>query len=221
MIVMPANNSKWQVHYWQGKYGGLGHLYSLGSQRGPYQHLPYALDNGRFPCYSTGKEWKIEEYRKLLAFAAEAQQKPMWALVPDVVTDPVKTLEEWREYAPVVRFHLPSVPLAFAAQDGHTVRDIPEDADVVFLGGSTEWKRANIATFCSAFKRVHIGRINTYKWLRVCADSGAESCDGTGWFRGDKEQLAGLERFLQEQHGGRTVTQQTIDFAAARDAVSK
>lgn len=45
----------------------------------------------------------------------------------------------------------------------------------------------------------HIERINTYRWHRVCADAGAESVDGTGWFRGDKEQLEGLRRFLAEQ----------------------
>jgi hypothetical protein len=27
-------------------------------------------------------------------------------------------------------------------------------------------------------------------------EAGAESCDGTGWFRGDQDQLAGLERYL-------------------------
>ena len=215
-MVMPANNGKWQVHYWQGKYGGLGHLYSPDSQRGPYPHLPYALDNGRFPCYSSGKPWRLEGWRKLMTFAAEAQQKPRWALVPDVVAEPMATLQEWKEYAPIVKFYLPSVPLAFAAQDGHTIRDVPEDADVVFVGGSTEWKRENIKIFCDNFKRVHVGRINTYKWLRYCSECGAESCDGTGWFRGDKEQLAGLERFLCEQHeGGHGMIQETIDFGAA------
>ena len=27
MTVMPANNTYWLVSYWQGLYGGLGHLY--------------------------------------------------------------------------------------------------------------------------------------------------------------------------------------------------
>ena len=29
-------------------------------------------------------------------------------------------------------------------------------------------------------------------------DAGAESCDGTGWFRGDRKQLDGLEKYLDE-----------------------
>ena len=35
MLVMPANNGKWQVHYWQGLYGGLGHLYGPGRTFAP------------------------------------------------------------------------------------------------------------------------------------------------------------------------------------------
>lgn len=58
MIVMPGNWSKSTIHYWAGRYpDALGHLYSPGSQRGPYGHLPYALDNGRFSCWSKGVEW--------------------------------------------------------------------------------------------------------------------------------------------------------------------
>jgi hypothetical protein len=205
MLVMPANNTKWQVHYWQGKFGSLGHLYSIGgSLRGPYPHLPYALDNGRFPAWSSGKEWSEAEYFDLLAkvrtaYSENGHQKPLWALVPDVVADKDATMAEWDKWASVVRHELPGVCLAFAAQDGMTPDDVPADAEVVFLGGSDDFKRPAIAEWCKVFPRVHVGRINTYKWLVHCYESGAESCDGTGWFRGDKKQLAGLEQFLYEQ----------------------
>ena len=194
---MPSNNSKWQVHYWQGKYGGLGHLYSLDGKRGPYPHLPYALDNGRYPAFSSGKVWDYDKYILLLDWAKLADIQPMWALVPDIVGDPEGTLEEWGKWSGLLKEY--GFPLAFAAQDGHTPSDIPEDAEVVFIGGTTKWKRENIKTFCDAFPRVHVGRINTYKWVRYCHDAGAESCDGTGWFRGNKDQLAELERYLSEE----------------------
>ena len=29
--------------------------------------------------------------------------------------------------------------------------------------------------------------------------AGAESCDGTGWFRGCQRQLAGLKKYLKER----------------------
>lgn len=199
MLVMPANNSKWQVHYWAGKYGNLGHLYSIGSHRGPFPHLPYALDNGRFPAWSSGKEWDREAYIGLLQWARDAHIQPLWALVPDVVADAAATFREWEAWSAVVRGFLPNVPLAFAAQDGMRPDDVPPEAGVVFLGGSTEWKRQAIRPWCERHQRVHVGRINTYKWLVECHNAGAESCDGTGWFRGCTKQLAGLEQYLQEQ----------------------
>lgn len=38
----------------------------------------------------------------------------------------------------------------------------------------------------------------------VAHDAGAESCDGTGWFRGDQKQLSGLRRYLYESVAGRS-----------------
>ena len=199
MIVMPSNNCKWQVHYWQGVYGGLGHLYSIGGFRGPYPHLPYALDNGRFPAWSSGKEWSEADYLKLLDKASGAARAPMWALVPDVVGDRPGTLREWAEWAPRLRTR--GWPLAFAAQDGMTPDDVPDDADVVFLGGTTEWKQSVIVPWCARFARVHVGRVNTPDMLRYCSEAGAEPCDGTGWFRDPTrtKRIGGLERFLREQ----------------------
>lgn len=201
MIVMPSNNSRHQVHYWQGKYGGLAHLYSIGGKRGPYEHLPYALDNGRYPCFSNGKKWREDEYFDLLEFAKSSTLKPMWALVPDSVGNPRGTLKEWDKWFPIVREY--GFRCAFAVQDGHKVEDVPSEADVVFVGGTTGWKRSNIKNFCSNFDRVHVGRVNTLFWLNYCKECGAESCDGTGWFRGGPERWAPLEKFLIENQKGK------------------
>lgn len=37
--------------------------------------------------------------------------------------------------------------------------------------------------WCKNFKRVHVGRVNNERRLQYCEDIGAESVDGTGWFR--------------------------------------
>jgi hypothetical protein len=201
MMVMPANNGKGIVHYWAGKYPGLlGHLYSPDGFRGPYPWLPFALDNGAFPAYTKGVPWNEEAYRKLLARVAAQQQAPLWILAPDVVADRDATLRSWERWAPELRTF--GWPLAFAVQDGMTVGDVP-DADVIFVGGSTEWKRETMAMWGANFARVHVGRINTEKWLWRCVEIGAESCDGTGWFRGDKAQLAGLASFLEKRASSR------------------
>lgn len=200
-MVMPANNGKWQVHYWQGRYGGLGHLYSPGGARGPWPHLPYALDNGAYPAFTSGKPWDEAAWLRHVDYYLAAALPPRWLLVPDVVQDRGATLDRWRHYEPWLRCNrdLSRCALALAVQDGMEPADVPAGVDVVFVGGSTDWKWATVRAWCAAFPRVHVGRVNGYRGLRICADAGAESCDGTGWFRGDQAQLAGLERFLTEQ----------------------
>lgn len=203
MIVMPANNTGVEIGYLAGRYEGrLGHLYSPGSQTGPYSYLPYALDNGAFPAFLSGKPWTPEPWRKLASWAKLTGQAPRWILVPDVVGDKVGTLKNWKQYHEEAEGF--GWPLAFAAQDGMTFSDVPKKAEVVFLGGSTTWKRQSIGPWCKHFKRVHVGRVNTYSWLWYCHDAGAESVDGTGWARGGKERIAGLKQYLKEAAGEKT-----------------
>lgn len=201
MIVMPANNAKWQVHFWQGLYGGLAHLHSPGGKATLYDHLPFALDNGAFPAYCKQIPWDETAYWHMLDVIKASGRTPEWALVPDVVANKEQTIERWHTYEQRLRSYwgLP-LNLAFAVQDGMQPSDVPPGAQVVFVGGTTDWKWATVSMWCQHFPRVHVGRVNGYKGLRICAEAGAESCDGTGWFRGDKEQLAGLQRFLREQH---------------------
>jgi hypothetical protein len=83
-----------------------------------------------------------------------------------------------------------------------TPRDVPANAHTVFVGGSTPWKWRNLKTWTSEFPHVHVGRVNTHRLLWMAHMAGAESCDGTGWFRGCQQQLRGLWRYLEESHGG-------------------
>jgi len=46
--------------------------------------------------------------------------------------------------------------------------------------------------------------------LNMANDSGAESVDGSGWFRGDQNQLAGLERFLEETTNNKEKQQELL-----------
>jgi hypothetical protein len=214
VIIMPANSTGIQTGYLAGRYGQFGHLFSPGGQRGPWPFMPYALDNGRFPAWSSGKPWDEGDYLALLEWAKDSCQAPRWVLVPDVVADADATLREWETWAP--RLHAYGWPLAFAAQDGMTPDDVPSGAEVVFLGGTDAWKRPSIRPWCEAFPRVHVGRVNTLKWLWHCHDAGAESCDGTGWFRGSQTQLAGLMTYLRCQAGEEVRDDQTDLFREMR-----
>lgn len=197
MIVMPANNTGIRVGYLAGRFPGkIGHLYSPGAQTGPYEFVPFGLDNGAF---GHDDDWDEEGWLSLLDWANLSGMRPLWCLVPDVVGDRARTLQRWHDYSGVAsRF---GWPLAFAVQDGMTPKDVPAKAEVVFVGGSTEWKWRNMATFCGYFPRVHVGRVNTYRRLWDCDNAGAESIDGTGWFRGDQVQYRGLCAYLEESSG--------------------
>lgn len=81
------------------------------------------------------------------------------------------------------------------------VRDLDPYPDLLFVGGSTEWKWDTAPLWCGEFPRVHVGRVNTGRQLDICRKIGAESVDGTGWMRGDPKQIQELGLFLMRQAG--------------------
>jgi hypothetical protein len=207
---MPGDNTGINVGWLAGRYPGqVGHLYSPRPRRnpsGPFEYLPFALDNGSF---AGGESWDQSRWLALLDWAKLSGFRPLWALVPDVVGDRSGTLRRWNSYAP--RLSEYGWPLGFAVQDGMTPNDVPSQATVVFVGGSTRWKWRSLQTWCKEFRRVHVGRVNSYRRLWECHDAGAESCDGTGWFRGDHgsgRPWHGLLAYFEEATGRRPRPQQ-------------
>ena len=195
-MVMAANGSYPWLHYWAGRNPGcVGHLYSPGGQRGPYPWLPYALDNGCFNGFDKAA------WLELLEWASIQRQKPMWITVPDVVADHDATLELWNRWSPTAAKY--NRPLAFVVQDGCTPDAVPSQAEVVFVGGSTAWKLRTLPIWASHFERVHVGRVNGAKRLFYCYRNQVESCDGTGWGRGNQSQLKGLIQYLETIEGTR------------------
>jgi len=207
MIVMPANSSGWFWHCLARETGNIGHLYSPGAQRGPWPWFPYALDNGAFSCWTPesnefdNDKWAgIEpEWRRMVYWAASAVQRPRWAIVPDVPGDAVRTFEKWEANCRTVADS--EILPALAVQDGmhpkdvHALKDKPS---VICVGGSTEWKWNTVAMWAEAFPRVHVLRCNSPAKLEYLSAIGVESCDGTGWNRGDRTQTQGLESFVRK-----------------------
>lgn len=212
MIVMLANNTGHAVKKLARDFPGMvGHLYGPGTQRGPLPDFQYAFDNNRFAAWSKGAQWSCEKWVALLKWGAKQTQRARWALVPDSVADRAGTLRDWAQYRDTVSAY--GYPLAFAVQDGMTAKDVPPDADVVFVGGTTEWKWKTMRGWCADFPRVHVGRVNTYKLLYRCLDAKAESTDGTGFVRGCQRQWRGLVAFLQECAGIKMRHLQSVLFA--------
>jgi len=202
MIIMPSNNSGIRVGYLAGKYPQrIGWLISPGGWRTPPSWLPTALDNGAFGAFTRGDTFDIDAWLAHIDLAHQ-QCQPSWMVVPDVVADRQKTIESWDRWADHLNEQYPRTPLAMAVQDGMTTDDVLPNVDVIFVGGTTEWKWRNLHLWTDNFPRVHVARVNTERLLWMAHEAGAESCDGTGWFRGDEQQLAGLHRYLEQSTTG-------------------
>jgi len=210
MIVMVTNSSSMLTGYLAGKYPGrIGWLLSPGGWRHPHSWLSYAMDNGAYPMFTKGLAWTDDAFYAHLRRIAGHSNRPRWIAVPDSVGNRDETLRMWFAHSPRVALY--HAPLAFVVQDGMTPDDIPPNASVVFVGGTTEWKLKNIRVFTAAFPRVHVGRINGEAGLWRCHNAGVESCDGTGWMRGGEERAKPLIKYLDESTNG--FAQNQFEFA--------
>ena len=194
MMVMVSNCFGFEAGRLFGRYPDrIAHLHSVDARKQPRADVPWALDNGVYGAWKYGRPWSEEPlYNFLDQFAA---WKPMWCVVPDWVGDRDKTLRLWEEHSAAIGAF--GVPLAFAVQDGMTVEDVPSEATVVFVGGTTSWKWRTLHQWTASFPRVHVGRVNSKNLLSQAEGAGAESCDGTGWFRAPKRTRE-LESYLAD-----------------------
>ncbi|MES2339264.1 MAG: hypothetical protein V4537_14315 [Pseudomonadota bacterium] len=206
MMVMVSNQRHMEFGRMATLYPGkIGHLYSPGEQRGPWDWMPYALDNGAYAAWDAGREWDEGAWLELLLWAQKSGQAPLWCAVPDVIGEREPTLERWARYHHEVDRR--GFRAAFVAQDGMTPADVPTADCMVFLGGTTDWKDAAIRPWAAALPgRVHVGRVNGLGRLIPCHRAGVVSVDGSGWFHGENSkaggQRAALWKYLRETARG-------------------
>jgi hypothetical protein len=179
MMIMPSNNTAGLIHYLAGaRPGSVGMLLSPASGfKRPPTYMPYAIDNGAFTGFEPDKFLALLGKIRLL-------KPPLWVAVPDKVGDCEMTNRLWKQWNHKIKY-----PLAFVAQDGHEPQDVPKNIFAVFIGGTTDWKKENAQKFRSVCQWLHVGRVNTLRRLKWAAYIGADSIDGTGWFRGKRERI--------------------------------
>lgn len=168
----------------------------------PKQHNPippgaqYACDNGRY-----GKGWP--GYLKWWAWLdrtirTNGSDNCLFACAPDIVGDALGTLAASLPWLGPIRSL--GIPVAFVAQDGCEGLVPWRDFDVLFIGGTTEFKLASGALCAEALshgKTVHVGRVNSAKRMRLAAVFGAASCDGTFLTFGPDTNLPRLRRWFE------------------------
>jgi hypothetical protein len=134
-----------------------------------------------------------------------------FAVAPDVPFDAAATLERSGPWLPRIRGL--GIPAAFAAQDGLETMDVPwDDFDVLFIGGTTEWKlgrhaRALIREAKLRGKPTHMGRVNSEQRLRYAHHVGCDSADGTYLAFGPDVNLPDVLAWLRAING-----QTSLDF---------
>jgi len=182
----------------------------------PINGLPVMCDNDRYSVWSKGKKWDEVAFWRMLD-VVQATDDPISVVVPDVVGDADATFREWDAWS--ARLRSRRLRLALAVQDGMTPQSVRRntDPDVVFVGGTTEWKRRTVWQWCNNFPHVHVGRVNSERWLWNAHRCGAKSTDGTGWFRGDQVQRRGLLRYLMRSDTGIGTPQLELEFSRTFD----
>lgn len=201
-------NSGWLFGFLLATYPSrLGWIMTPHDMRYPDTRIPYIFDNGVWSDFINKREFDSDKFYASLEKLYK-RQCPEWVVVPDSVGDATRTLELWKQHEPILRRY--KVKLFIAAQDGMTPDDVPQSADGIFIGGTTEWKWSTLPMWTEHFPRVHVGRVNTYRLLDMANRAGAESVDGSGWFRGDQKQISDLVRFLDEITNGKNITQMEL-----------
>lgn len=195
---MGQSNRIW--HYWAGKYpGAVGVLIgpSYGKKVPIDKWMPFVLDNDAFTAWRDSKPWDVGAWREMLQWVRLTRLAPLWAAVPDVVADRERTIANWGRYATEILSL--GWNAAFCVQDGMTPADVPNDASVIFVGGSDRWKFPNLKMWTDNFPRVHCARVNSIEMIEACERLGCESIDGTGFFRDPSRQdkLPALMGFIE------------------------
>lgn len=158
-----------------------------------YESVPYALDNGAYGAWLRGEELDIERWQKTIHKYSRYGYR-LFAVCPDKVNDKAKTLRLWDKWHGWIEKEGWSP--AFVFTNGMALADIPQNAQWVFIGGDDCFKEWAITQIPKIKQKVHVGRVNHHSRLWKSHNWGATSCDGTGWFRGDKAQERVLFDYL-------------------------
>lgn len=159
--------------------------------------LVWCADNGCFGKGYPGDAQWVEWLRKNQADAHMC----LFATAPDVVGDAAATLERSAPWLPLIRDL--GYPAALVAQDGLEGLEVPwETFDVLFIGGSTEWKlgaaaRRLVKAAKSRGKRVHMGRVNSLRRYRYAEAIGCDTVDGTFLVFGPDKNLGRLQNWIR------------------------
>lgn len=162
----------------------------------------YAIDNGAWTSFRKHRPFDENAFLRLVEKLGEGAD---FIVLPDIVAGGVASLEfslAWRE-----RLRGSRAPLLLPVQDGISPWDVEQLVGRelgIFVGGSTAgagsefdtpgptwdkddplggWKWRSVSHWArlarSRCAYLHVGRVNSKRRIRLCAELGAQSFDGT------------------------------------------
>jgi hypothetical protein len=148
----------------------------------PVVGMGYALDNGAWSAYTTGRPAEWSAFRAMLRAHGPAAD---FVVAPDLVMGGAASLDLSIAWLEECRAHCPRVLIAVQpGMDRAAVRALLSPAVGVFVGGDTEWKIATMRAWADDARASgswsHVGRVNTARRIALCAAAGVTSFDGSG-----------------------------------------
>lgn len=183
---------------------------NMGNKVAPEQ--TWFADNG---CFSSKGERAFDLAGYLAWLGKQSPQTCIGATAPDKVGDAYETTKRSLPVLPLLReagykasyvgqdgLRLTSTGQLEAVSPAGGVIPVPwASFDVLFIGGTTEWKLSLfvvelVAAASIQGKWVHMGRVNSYKRFMIAALMGCDSVDGTFLAFGPTVNLVKLESWV-------------------------
>ncbi|WP_433235294.1 hypothetical protein ACQPYK_25095 [Streptosporangium sp. CA-135522] len=176
LYLAPPSTLRIRAEIAAGRLGAL--LNPASGNRVPEQGL-FGVDNAVYGGNYPGDG----PYLKYLERFVPHADRCLFVTAPDVVGNALAT--EARSRPMLAEIRAMGLPVALVAQDHMefaSTWDFWDEADCLFIGGSTEWKlsdaAANLSRVASSLgKWIHVGRVNSFLRYRLVA--WADSVDGT------------------------------------------
>ncbi len=153
-------------------------------ERFPY----YAIDNGAFGCWKSGRPWDGDSFIELVERFAKENHKPDFIVTPDKVAEGLTSLFFSLSWIEKLLSAWEDGTYFLAVQDGMSSSDVKKVIDKfggLFVGGTLKWKYrtspAWIELAHSVRKPCHIGRVGTWPKIVWAHRIGADSIDSMSW----------------------------------------
>lgn len=170
----------------------------------PFLGQTWGADNGRFSSPHQYTDAKYIAWLRRMPV-----ESCLFATAPDVVGDAKATMTLSMPMLWVIREL--GYRAALVAQDGLENLTVPWDHfDVLFIGGSTEWKLGKACRLIAVEakrrgKYLHMGRVNSYRRLQYAWSIGCDSVDGTFLKYGPRTNKPRLDAWFTKLEAQKTI----------------